>query len=100
LIGSPPPRRASHLALVLALLLIEALVVQFLPLRQRKRHLRPPSAEMHVERYERESLPFDGPDQPANLPRVQKQLACTSGLVIELIPLLVRRDVRVDEEDL
>src|SRR5690606_7257602 len=67
---SPPPRSASHLALVLALLLIEALVVQLLPLRQRQRHLRPPSGEMHVQRHQREPLPLDSTDQLPNLARM------------------------------
>ena len=53
---------------------------------------------MNVERHQREALSFDGTDQFSNLAAVQQQLARAARLVIELIALLVGRDVRVEEK--
>src|SRR5687768_17428475 len=88
---------ARHLALGVALLRGVALVVQLLSLPQRHHHLRTSLLEVEVERDQRQPLPLHRPDEAADLAPVQQQLARALRLVVELVPLVVRRDVQVQQ---
>src|SRR5688572_19058811 len=96
---SPYARRACHLALVFTATLISTLVVLLFPFCERERNLRfPARIEEQLERYERQALALHAADHPANLLLVKEQLARTRGIMVELITLLVRRDVQVQQE--
>jgi hypothetical protein len=72
--------------------------VQLLSLAECHRHLRNSTLEVHLERDQREPLALDGANQLADLLSVHEQLARARRLMVEAVPLLVRRDVQIEQE--
>src|SRR6185312_1000713 len=77
-----------------------ALVVLFLALRGRHRHLDAAVLEVETRRHERHALLDRLADQLADLVAVQQELAPAQRLVIGVAAMAVRADVDVVEEDL
>src|SRR6266550_2613737 len=92
--------RALHVALVVALFFVAALVVELFPLAQGKRYLRFSALEVQLERNERQSLALDRADHLPDLLSMQQELPGSGWLVIEVARLFIGRYVQVEQKNL
>src|SRR5215211_3386449 len=81
---------ALHVALIVALFFVSALVIKFFSATKTKRDLSLASPEIQLERDQRESLSLDRADHLADLPLVKEELPRPRWIVVEVARLLIR----------
>ena len=74
--------------------------VLLLASHERQSRLHAPTQEVQIQWDERETLPFDRADQPADLATVQQQFARACGLMVEVAAMSVRPDMQIQQVDL
>src|SRR4051812_48113936 len=92
------PKQALLLALPVPLLHRLALVVHFLPPRERQLHLGPAAAvEIDRKRHQRQALASHGAVQPGYLSTLEQQFTRPPRLVVEAVAVTVFGNVAVDQ---
>src|SRR5437763_14599622 len=91
---------ASHLAFGVPSAGCLSLVVQLFAFSECQSQLRHSLTEVQLQRYQRQPLTFNRPNQSTDLLAVEQQLTCSLCLVIGVTAPFIRSDMHVDKEDL